>query len=185
MKPSGSQTQDRSRLGHTAFVASPIVIRPQYADEAARLNETIGQAAWLSAFRHLLPVDAMVAHFAGEMDVMCDYWPQRGDRLDRFVAEVDGEPVGFIGLGTYAGGEGEVRSLYVLPSRHGQGIGQALWEHALATFRSRGFKAVNVWTLAGANSCRFYEAMGCEPIGTGTLFLGPHSATCVHYRIEC
>ncbi|MCB8932385.1 MAG: GNAT family N-acetyltransferase [Fimbriimonadaceae bacterium] len=165
-------------------MATRILIRPQHSEEAPRLNETIGQAAWLSAFRHLLPVEAMESHFAGHLDVTCDYWTQRGERLDRFVAELDGEAVGFIGLGTYAGGEGEVRSLYVSPSRQGQGVGQALWEHAIAIFRKRGISAVNVWTLAGANSCRFYEAMGCEPIGTGTLFLGPHSATCVHYRLE-
>lgn len=127
----------------------------------------------------------MEAFFAGQMEVSCDYWPQRGERLGRFVAEVEDEAVGFIGLGEYADGEGEVRSLYVAPDWQGRKVGQSLWEHAVAFFRERGVPAVNVWTLAGANSCRFYEAMGCAPMGTGTLFLGPHSATCVHYRFEC
>lgn len=161
------------------------MIRTQLPDEGKALNESIGQAAWLSAFRHVLPVEAMEAHFAGRMDVSCDYWPQRGVRLGRFVAEIDGEPVGFIGLGEYAGGEGEVRALYVAPAWQGRKVGQTLWNYAIEFFRERKVPAVNVWTLAGANSCRFYEAMGCESLGTGTLFLGPHSATCVHYRIEC
>jgi len=166
-------------------VASPLVIRPPHPDEGPRLNETIGQAAWLSAFRFVLPVEAMQAHFAGQLDVSCDYWPQRGAKLDRFVADIDGQPVGYIGLGEYAEGEGEVRALYVAPEWQGRQVGRALWARALAYFRERGVDAVNVWTLAGANSCRFYESMGCEPVGTGTLFLGPYSAPCVHYRVEC
>lgn len=164
-------------------MASRIVIRIQHPDEGQTLNDTIGQAAWLSAFRHLLPVEAMQSHFAGNLEVSCDYWTQRGERQERYVAEIDGEPVGYVGLGSYAGGEGEVRALYVAPSHQGQGVGQALWNRAVQAFRERGIPAVNVWTLAGANSCRFYEAMGCVPIGTGTLFLGPHSAPCAHYRL--
>lgn len=169
---------------HRSMDIPAITIREALPEERTLLGSEIAQPAWLDAFRHLLPVEAMRAHFDGTMEVSCDYWSQRGEKLFGFVAEAEGQLIGLVTLGNYADGDGEIRALYVAPAWQGKQVGKRLWEHAMAAFASRGTGVVHVWTLAGAASCRFYETMGCEPMGTGNLFLGPYSATCMHYRKE-
>ena len=164
--------------------APEITIREALPEEREALGNEIAKPAWLDAFRHILPVEAMRAYFEGSLEVTCDYWSQRGERLAGYVAEADGKRVGLVNIGTYAGGDGEIRSLYVVPGWQGKQVGKRLWEYAMAEFKTRGFKTVHVWTLAGAASCRFYETMGCQPMGTGSLLLGPHSTMCMHYQKE-
>ena len=164
--------------------APAISIRQATPDEREALGTEIAHPAWLGAFRHLLPIEAMQAYFDGALEVTCDYWSQRGERWEGFVAEAEGRRIGLVTLGAYAGGDGEIRALYVVPDWQGKQVGKRLWEFAMDRFAARSVKVVHVWTLAGAASGRFYETMGCHPMGTGTLYLGPHSATCMHYRKE-
>lgn len=48
-----------------------------------------------------------------------------------FMAELEGEPVGCISAVSYAGGFGFVGLYIVVPEFRGQGIGMALWQHAM------------------------------------------------------
>ncbi|CAM5720685.1 MULTISPECIES: GNAT family N-acetyltransferase [Streptomyces] len=78
------------------------------------------------------------------------------------VAERDGRVVGF----TTVDGrppEGAVGMMFVDPSALGQGIGRALFTHALATARDAGFTRLTI--DADPNAEPFYRAMGAVRIG--------------------
>jgi GNAT superfamily N-acetyltransferase len=63
--------------------------------------------------------------------------------------------------------EGEtihLNDLFVLPSEMGNGVGRALFRHALARARELGFAFVEI--QSDPNAAGFYERMGAERIGT-------------------
>ncbi|MEV5155034.1 GNAT family N-acetyltransferase [Streptomyces werraensis] len=77
-------------------------------------------------------------------------------------AERDGRVLGF----TTVDGrppEGAVGMMFVNPSTLGQGIGRALFAHALATARAAGFHRLTI--EADPNAERFYLAMGAVRTG--------------------
>ncbi|MEU2371392.1 MULTISPECIES: GNAT family N-acetyltransferase [Streptomyces] len=78
------------------------------------------------------------------------------------VAERDGRVVGF----TTVDGrppEGALGMMFVDPSALGQGIGRALFTHALITARDAGFTRLTI--DADPNAEPFYRAMGAVRIG--------------------
>jgi mycothiol synthase len=88
-----------------------------------------------------------------------------------FVAEADGDPIGFL-LGTFDGPRGWVSDLGVVSAWRRRGVGGALLRHALAEFRRRGFTeaglevdagnetgAVRVYERAGLHAVRIYETL--------------------------
>jgi len=87
------------------------------------------------------------------------------DEVDVFVAELDGEVVGFVSSGATHDNEGlqkttgEIYALYVSPDQQRTGIGRKLIGAALLGLEKRGFSEVTLWTaLPSARS--FYEAVG-------------------------
>jgi GNAT superfamily N-acetyltransferase len=78
------------------------------------------------------------------------------------VAIVEGGPAGFYALV----GEGlriELEHLWVLPERMGEGVGPALFEHALRTAASLGAEVVGI--EADPNAEGFYKRMGASHVG--------------------
>jgi ribosomal protein S18 acetylase RimI-like enzyme len=79
------------------------------------------------------------------------------------VAELDGEVVGFAGVGSCRDEEalGELYTIYLLPSCWGRGIGRALLERAEESLRSSGFTQALLWVMEGNERAeRFYRAAG-------------------------
>jgi GNAT superfamily N-acetyltransferase len=78
------------------------------------------------------------------------------------VAIAEGGPAGFYALV----GEGrrvELEHLWVLPERMGEGVGRALFEHALRTAASLGAGVVGI--EADPNAEGFYKRMGASHVG--------------------
>jgi GNAT superfamily N-acetyltransferase len=64
----------------------------------------------------------------------------------------------------------EITALYVLPSRHGRGIGRSLLRAAADNLARLGFAELRVGVLSANISARaFYEAMGGRESGQGTF----------------
>jgi ribosomal protein S18 acetylase RimI-like enzyme len=86
-----------------------------------------------------------------------------------WVAERDGAIVGFATTTPAKSdwlpppdGAGEVTNLYLEPAAIGTGAGRALFEHAVADLRERGFNPLVVWAFRdNERAIRFYERMGC------------------------
>jgi ribosomal protein S18 acetylase RimI-like enzyme len=92
------------------------------------------------------------------------------------VGLLDSEPSGYymvkhqaspIDLGSKSS---ELKQIYVLSSAYGDGLGRALYDHALATIRSVGH--LWVWLCVSDINSRaraFYDKLGFEKVGAGPI----------------
>jgi GNAT superfamily N-acetyltransferase len=65
-----------------------------------------------------------------------------------------------------------LNDLFVMPSEMGNGIGRALFRHALGRARELGFAFVEI--QSDPNAAGFYERMGAERTGTSFILLEGH-----------
>lgn len=97
--------------------------------------------------------------------------------MDTWVAEADGEIVGFLTLNRHNEHSAEIQVMAVVDSRHGRGIGRRLVERAEQVLRTRSVEFLQVKTLAPSRSSAayertraFYEAMGFRPLEENSLW---------------
>ena len=88
------------------------------------------------------------------------------DRYDFFVAEEDGEVVGFAELGQETG---EVQGLYVSPA--GRGVGRKLLSTLEERARAYGLKSMSL--TSSLNAVAFYERAGFRAVEELTQTLRP------------
>jgi GNAT superfamily N-acetyltransferase len=130
-----------------------VVIRRARPDESDALLRIQRDAA-VAAFAHVFPPDRYPFPDHG---VQGDWQRALEDPdIEIYVAEVDGEPAGSVGVG-----HGFLRTLYVLPEHQGTGVGSALHDHALDRLRALGCSEAKLWTLEENHAGRhFYERRG-------------------------
>jgi len=102
-----------------------------------------------------------------------------------YVAEVNGNVVGYLKLNTahaqtepQAADALEIERIYVLSNYHGNGVGQALYHHAMSVAEDR--KASYVWLGVWEHNhraLRFYEKNGFTAFGTHIFQLGNDQQT--------
>jgi GNAT superfamily N-acetyltransferase len=111
--------------------------------------------AWLGEHERLLPqqTDFLQSERGGEETI-------RRESAKQTYLVVSDES-GLAGLVAVSGDE--VTKLYVLPSRHGSGIGRALYEAAESAIRAGGHTRVALGAFPTA--VPFYEAMGLRAVG--------------------
>ena len=135
-------------------------VRVATAGDALRV-ETIRVRGWRAAYRHVLPADELDA-----MPIDPERWrprlatPPRG--WTTFVAEEDGEVVGYASVGPSRDerGLGELYAIYVDPERWSNGAGRALLERAEEQLRSE-YDTAALWVLEdNPRARRFYESAG-------------------------
>ena len=80
-----------------------------------------------------------------------------------YTAYVDGQPIGFYGL-VKGMDRMLLEHLWVLPKAMGQGVGRALFKHAIERTKALGFEAVEI--ESDPNAEKFYEKMGARRIKT-------------------
>ena len=127
---------------------------------------------WRVAYQGLLP-DDVIARF--DLEARQRLWRDGLARVPRpgsatFVAELDGDVVGFASVGRSredeAETEGEQYAIYLHPSRWDQGIGRALLERAEESMRAYGFERAILWVMEGnERGERFYRAAGWQHDG--------------------
>ena len=120
------------------------------------------ERAWQTAYRHVFPVEDLER--GGFIPPAL--WRERLEHpppgWTTFVAEENGDVVGFVSLGPSRDerGIGEVYAIYVDPDWWGTGTGRALIEHGERELRSRYQQAV-LWVLEENPRARtFYETAG-------------------------
>jgi RimJ/RimL family protein N-acetyltransferase len=80
-----------------------------------------------------------------------------------FVADVEGEIVGFVAVGRSRDpdAEGELYTIYVGPTHWGTGVGRRLIRAGEERMRELGYRRVVLWMLDGnSRAQRFYESAG-------------------------
>jgi ribosomal protein S18 acetylase RimI-like enzyme len=100
--------------------------------------------------------------------------------FQHFVAEKDGQPIGYALVGTNGlehedarPGDGELKRIYLLPEAKGSGAGQALYEASMAWLEKDGPRPIwlGVWSL-NIRAQRFYEKNGFEKVGEYFFIVG-------------
>ena len=141
-------------------------VRPATAEDADAIGR-VQVETWRAAYSGLMPDEAVAAFDVEERRRM---WREGLAREPRpgsatFVAEDDGEVVGFASVGAARDEEdaGELYAIYLDPSCWDRGIGRALLERAEESMRSSGFTRAILWVMEGnERGERFYRAAGWE-----------------------
>lgn len=139
------------------------------------------RASFCDTFAHLYSdedLGAFLAQFTTEA------WRlELGDPGFAFrIAEVAGEPVGFVKLGPLglpvepAVGGMELKQLYILKDHHGAGIAAPLMEWALAEARARGAAELYLTVYTDNHRARrFYDRYGFAPFAPYAFMVGGHA----------
>ncbi|GAA4910056.1 acetyltransferase (GNAT) family protein [Stackebrandtia albiflava] len=91
----------------------------------------------------------------------------------------DGDPVGCGGLRDLGGGVGEVKRMYVVPSRRGTGVAREVLTALESWARSRGWRAL--WLETGDRqpaAIRFYRRCGYRPVPAFGAYADEPSSRC-------
>jgi GNAT superfamily N-acetyltransferase len=138
------------------------VIRPGTAEDAEGVAR-VQIETWQAAYAHALPPDQLEAMSLPEAVERHRRWPAD------FVAEQDGEIVGFVAVGPSRDPDtdGELFAIYVHPQQWGTGIGRALIEAGEEELRRLGHDDAVLWVLDdNPRARRFYEIAGWSVDGT-------------------
>lgn len=134
----------------------------------AEVISAVHVASKQAAYRGLVPASILSELSAPQANAeRQERWRKvlASDEVDVFVAELDGQVVGFVSSGTTHDNEGfqkatgEIYAIYVSSDQQRAGIGRGLIGAALRGLEKRGFSEATLWTaLPSARS--FYEAVG-------------------------
>jgi GNAT superfamily N-acetyltransferase len=155
-------------------VSGPIVRVARLEDAGAIADAHV--RGWLTTYRGLVP-DTVLDGLSVERRT--SHWRETiasqasADSAGRtWVVEDAGEVKGFAATGVIRDPPddlttaGEVFAIYLVPEALGQGLGRAIFRHAVADLRGRGFDPIVVWVFeANTVARRFYEAAGFLPDG--------------------
>jgi GNAT superfamily N-acetyltransferase len=150
---------------------------PDDAEGVARVHvET-----WQAAYAHALPHEQLQALSLEDAVERSRRWPPT------FVAEHDGEILGFVSVGSSRdpGTDGELFAIYVHPQHWGTGTGRALIQAGEDELRRLGHHDAVLWVLDdNPRARRFYEREGWALDGERKedAYLGLRVAE-VRYRI--
>jgi ribosomal protein S18 acetylase RimI-like enzyme len=124
---------------------------------------TVQVASWQAAYRHAFPPEYLASLSVLQREARWRKTLTESDE-DVFVAEVEGEVVGFAAAAASRDGDaaagriGELHAIYVRPDCWGTGAGAALYDAALAALAVRGFGQATLWVLdSNTRARRFYE----------------------------
>lgn len=125
--------------------------------------------SWRVTYRGMIPdsyLDGMqladsVQHWRSILEVL----PEKADRLCVFVAESEGQLIGFAsGMllpETKLGMQAELSAIYLRPAWQGCGIGRRMLQKVARTLQSLGAESLLVWVISANLAARkFYAEMG-------------------------
>jgi GNAT superfamily N-acetyltransferase len=141
-------------------------------------------AAWRSAYSHIFTRAEIDGIFDGTVEGQGSWVGARVAAAGTLVARRGDRLIGLASLGLLVGRGAELAALYVLPEEQGHGVGLALWDRSVAEFAARRCGRMEVWTLARARACSFYEARGCVAFGEGSFTVGAHHERAVGYVLD-
>jgi diamine N-acetyltransferase len=158
-----------------------ITYRDPGPEDAATLDR-IFNTSFCDTFAHLYPVEDLHA-FLTSFGVS-DWEEHLRDPVFAFrIAEVDGEPVGYLKLGPLEKLSVEtdrpailLDQLYILKEHHGVGIAHGLMDWALGEARRRGAEEIYLTVyVENQRARRFYDRYGFEGVGRYDFMVGNHA----------
>jgi DNA-binding MarR family transcriptional regulator/GNAT superfamily N-acetyltransferase len=156
----GSMAAIRSVLSGSEAEApspGPVVLRPARSGDFGWIIHRHG-ALYASAYGWGETYEAFVARVVADMVEARAASP---GRVELWVAEVDGEPVGSIGCAERDATTAQLRLLLVEPTARRGGLGGQLIEHCLRFARAGGYRRIALWTNDNlVEARRLYEKAG-------------------------
>lgn len=146
----------------TEMTSSALQVRSATADDLARVRDIVNHYIEHSVFNFRTEPQSL--------DEVRTLWEQRHQRFPWLVAVMDDDVVGAAYAGPWnerAAYQWTVEStIYVDPSAHRRGVGDALYTELLNRLRSKGFhSAIAVIALPNDPSVRLHERHGFERVG--------------------
>jgi N-acetylglutamate synthase-like GNAT family acetyltransferase len=130
-----------------------MIIRKAHSSEAVKLTQIAHEAK-----KHWGYPEHWIKHWEKDLTIS----PEVIEHSDVFVAETDGELVGFYAL-VPKGNKAELDHMWVLPAQIGGGVGKQLFLHAMERAAAKQLESVEI--CADPNARGFYEKMGAYHIG--------------------
>jgi GNAT superfamily N-acetyltransferase len=163
----------------------PLSLRPANLTDAP-LIASIHSTSWRATYRGLLPdsfLDGEVMHERAA------YWEARlrapgGERRMVLIAELAGEPVGFMCVELQPESTWGVLldNLHALPGYQGLGAGKLLMRAAETWAREQGESQLYLYVLEGNSpAIGFYERMGWQFVGAEPDHMGGVDITALRY----
>lgn len=150
-----------------------VVVRIPRAIDAERIAR-VHVGSWRESYAGIVPAPVLAkVNEADRAEKWRGYVELAGFRT--FLAEVDGEPAGFIHSGPLSeplvdSADAHIYTLYVLSPYHRQGLGRRLLGVTAATWHEQGGRAISVGVLTQNQRARaFYEAMGARFVRPDTF----------------
>ena len=141
---------------------------------------------WRSAYQVIVPASHLAALSYTKSEAS---WRARlvntSDGSFTYVAERDGQPVGFAWGGPERDGSpdfrGELYAIYVLKQRQGCGLGKRLVTAVAGRLSGQGINSLLIWVLADNRAKRFYEKLGGLAVAERPASIGGVDLTEVAY----
>jgi GNAT superfamily N-acetyltransferase len=119
-------------------------------------------ASWQTTYAGIVPEAYLASLKETERETSWREWMTLD--VDVFVAEVEGEVVGFVGGGAIRepveGFDAELYAIYLLRDAQRLGIGIALLRRLAGSLKERGFESMMAWVLEDNASGGFYSRSG-------------------------
>jgi ribosomal protein S18 acetylase RimI-like enzyme len=130
--------------------------------------------SWLTTYAGIVPDDYLASLNEAERVLLWQDWLSRDIQV--YVAELDGEVVGFICGGPIREPpqdcDAELFAIYVVDQAQRRGLGTALLRKLVESLRAKGFKGLTVWVLERNPAKHFYERAGAALVTTKEIEIG-------------
>lgn len=130
--------------------------------------------SWRTTYAGVVPDAYLASLNEAEREALWREWLTLD--IEVYVAELDGEVVGFVSGGPIREPiqefDAELFAIYLLRQAQGRGIGTALLRKLAGSLRSKGFKSMAAWVLENNSSSRFYAQSGAHPIMSKEIEIG-------------
>jgi ribosomal protein S18 acetylase RimI-like enzyme len=159
-------------------------VRHARLEDARQLAE-IHVETWRATYAGVMPQEVLDGLSVDDREGLWREWIPHAE-TEVFVAELDGELVGFVSVGPNWSSPdiGELYAIYVLPCAHGSGVGPALLEAATAAL-ARGWDEAILWVATeNPRARRFYERHGWVVDGERLDTIAGASVPETRYRLS-
>jgi GNAT superfamily N-acetyltransferase len=150
-----------------------VLVRAAKKQDASAIARVHVQS-WLTTYAGIVPDDYLAALNEAERVTLWRDWLTRD--IDVYVAELDGEVVGFVSGGPIREPlleyDAELFAIYLLDQAQGRGIGTALLRKLADSLRAKGFKGMTVWVLEQNPAKHFYEKSGATIVNDKKIEIG-------------
>jgi GNAT superfamily N-acetyltransferase len=129
---------------------------------------------WLTTYRDIVPQQYLASLNEADRALLWEDWLARN--IIVFVAEVEGEVVGFASGGPirepFEPYDAELYTLYLLKDNQGCGLGKALLSVVAQALLTTDYKSMLVWVLKQNPAVGFYDKAGAQHVCDKQIEIG-------------